>query len=976
MIFNNFIAFIEQKQWRLRTASEKYRIFDKRLFRIQTMLSSQTLEKLSKKELIAIIEQLQQRVQAEEVIDALEQTNAALQDLFDNSNDLIFVCSIEGDFLFFNKTCKEKLRYGNEQLRSINIKALLHPQYKADTYQKITQIMAGEQVESVSTALLNSQGETIHLSGRISCRFDEQGRPLALRCIMYDTTERVRIEGELSSQSARLKAVFESGSHIMWTVNRQRHFTSFNQNYIKTLQIQYGITPRLNEDLADLKEALRKEGMDGLWQKHMKAAFEGKVQHFEIQVSDINGNPLWRDVFLNPIPDAEGNIKEVSAIAHDITENKKAEIALKASEQKFRSIFESFQDVYYQSDLKGNILMISPSIQEMGGYRPEEMLGKNVTEFYVHRRKAEIENALMLSKELLKVGKVKNFEIGLRHKSGRIIESISNVRLEYDEQGQPLRISGVIRDITELKRASTEALKAKELAEKLLKVKEGFLANMSHEIRTPMNGIIGMIELLTHTPLNPKQKDYVNTLRRSSATLMDILNDILDLSKVEAGKMQLHLQPIALTYTLDKIYHLFLPQASNKGNMLSYEIAPDVPEVVLADETRLIQVISNLTSNAIKFTEKGRVHIRLSLQEWRKDGKALLHIAVEDSGIGIARKDLKRLFNHFSQLDHSRTKTFSGTGLGLAISKQLAKRMGGSIGVDSVLGQGSSFWFSFEAAASTAPAQNLPSQEQAFSGKKFFGKKVPYILIIDDNAINRKVAQEILQMAGAKTALAGSAREGIAQIQAQTFDLVLMDIQMPEMDGIEATRLLKTMGLAKLPPIVAMTAYSMQDDQARLLEEGLDGYIAKPLRAQALLELVAAFGQKKKAAPKETKAVAKNKKKADCLDFGVLAELAKYGGKALIEESLGEFEVEAALQIQDCEVAYQAQDFAQMQQILHTLKGNAGTLGLPQVASAASRLEQRLKAQKPLAPAMLKALRKAFEDFRKHYVKALADFFG
>ena len=937
------------------------------------MLQVQNLEKLSKKELIAIIDQLQQRVQAEEMIDALEQTNAALQDLFDNSNDLIFVCSIEGNFLFFNKTCKDKLRYNNEQLRAINIKELLHPQYKADTYQQITRIMAGEQIESISTALLNSQGETIYLSGRISCRFDAQGQPLALRCIMYDTTERVRIEGELSSQSARLQAVFESGSHIMWTVNRQRHFTSFNQNYIKTLQIQYGITPRLNEDLADLKEALRKEGMDGLWQKHMQAAFAGEVQHFEIQVSDINGNPLWRDVFLNPIPDVEGHIREVSAIAHDITENKKAEMALKASERKFRSIFESFQDVYYQSDLKGNILMISPSIQEMGGYSPEEMLGKNVSDFYVNRRKAEIENALMLSKELLKVGKVKNFEIGLRHKSGRIIESISNVRLEYDEQGQPLRISGVIRDITELKKASKEALKAKKLAEKLLKVKESFLANMSHEIRTPMNGIIGMIELLTHTRLNPKQKDYVNTLRRSSATLMDILNDILDLSKIEAGKMQLHLQPIALEYTLDKIYHLFLPQASNKGNTLSYEIAPEVPEVILADETRLMQVISNLTSNAIKFTEKGKVHIRVVLQEWREE-KTVLRINVEDSGIGIAHKDLKRLFNHFSQLDHSRSKNFSGTGLGLAISKQLAKRMGGSIGVESVLGEGSTFWFSFEAAPGSTPAQNLPSQEEAFSGKKFFGKKAPHVLIIDDNAINRKVAQEILLIAGAKTTLASSAREGIAQVQSQSFDLVLMDIQMPEMDGIEATRLLKAMDTT-LPPIIAMTAYSMQDDQTRLLEEGLDGYIAKPLRAQALLDTVAAFTNTKKQASFVN--IKKNTTSAQkTLNMDILSELAKYGGKALIEESLEDFAAEAFIQIQACQEAYQAKDFVQMQQTLHTLKGNAGTLGVPQVALAASRLEQQLKAQKPVKPTQLKALRKAFEDFRGHYAQALEEFFG
>jgi PAS domain S-box-containing protein len=320
-------------------------------------------------------------------------------------------------------------------------------------------------------------------------------------------------------------------------------------------------------------------------------------------------------VYLNPILSKDGSIEEVSAIAHDITEKKQSEIALIESERKFRDIFESFQDIYYRSDLKGHIIMISPSAYEMSGYQPSEIIGRRITEFYPMREKSQ-----KVFRELLRNGMVKNFEVPFRTKEGAELQFILNIRIIYGDGGQPVAIEGVARDITELKKSAEELLKAKEVAEKSLKVKERFLANMSHEIRTPMNGIIGMIDLISDTPLLPKQKEYVNTIKKSSETLLHILNDILDLSKIEAGKMELHKAPMSLEVAIEKLYALFSQQAGAKRNQLLYHIEPEVPEFIIADETRLLQILSNLTANAIKFTENGlRVHPRV---DGRKPGQA------------------------------------------------------------------------------------------------------------------------------------------------------------------------------------------------------------------------------------------------------------------------------------------------------------------------------------------------------------------
>lgn len=754
--------------------------------------------------------------------------------------------------------------------------------------------------------------------------------------------ERKQTEMQLRSQTARLQAIFESGSHIMWTVNRKRHFTSFNRNYIKTLQEQYGITPRLNEYPHELKRLMQQEKIDGFWKERFKRAFDGQALHFEMIVKDLNGNIRWREIYMNPIPNEDGEVDEVSVIAHDITEKKLSEIALKESEEKFRTIFESFQDIYYRSDLKGRIQMISPSIRELGGYEPQELIGRAVTDFFTpqdHSRRP----AFRAMRELLRKGRLKNIEINLRRKDGIEVASISNIRLLRDSQGRAYGIEGVVRDITELKRASEEVMRAKELAEHSLRVKENFLANMSHEIRTPMNGIIGMIDLLDSTNLSPEQRDYVNILKESSETLLNILNDILDLSKIEAGKMQLRLRACSVRSIVEKVHHLFLPRAHKRGNQLRFRIDDSVPEYVLTDETRLVQILSNLVSNAIKFTEQGSIDILVRRINPQKK-YITLYFEVKDTGIGISTDDQRKLFHTFSQLDTSTKKAYSGTGLGLAIAKQLVELMGGRIGVESQPGQGSRFYFTVRVKPHKAHTEKPSYTLEKSHMFECLRRHRPRILVVDDNAINRKVAAEILQRAACRVDLAADAHSALQLVEEHSYELILMDIQMPEIDGIEAMQMMRTK-YTQLPPIVAMTAYAMPEDHQRFIQLGMDDYIAKPLRAQQLLQKVVALvcQPNDKANPQPIIQRNDNPTQAPIVDEQLLQQLIQYSSLAVVQESLQEFISESQQLLLECQQKLQQKDMEAARRILHTLKGSSGTLGAARFCQVASHLEAQLR---------------------------------
>ena len=1049
------------------------------------MSAVQSNEELQKQ--VAVLKKRLEQASQNKAIDQL-------QDLMDNTSEIIVLLSLDGRFLFINKAWKEAMGYNIEDLSRLHVRDIIHPQFIDATLDVFQKIRNGEKVGEFETVLRNREGKRVYLMGTVNCRYDQE-KATAFRCMFRDITLRKRAEKsqnlyysiaqhslnysdlsdflnhvhidlqkniyannffvalydhnksylffpyyvddyfqsnmrftkrklgnglteyaivqnkpillykedieklanersivlygqvpavmlcvplkvgdkttgiigvksysdknkfsykdlellefisgqvaivlarkqaeqDMKNQTARLNAIFDSSSHMIWTVNKKFLLSSFNKNYSNLIETKLGMPPQMNISTQKLGWKLISPEDRPILQSKYNAAFKGKLQNFEMHWGNIDGGDEWYEFYLNPILSADGGyIEEVSGIARNITEKKNALIALQQSEEKFRNIVESFLDIYYRTDLSGKITMISPSVLLHTGYSEHEIVGNKVDTFF--------ENATDSSKSikgLLKMGSLTNYEVKVRRKNGELRDFMLNIRLVRNHEGLPFEVEGVARDITELKKAAADLFIAKEEAEHSLLVKERFLANMSHEIRTPMNGVIGMIDLLIDTHLNQEQKDYVTTIKKSSETLLNILNDILDLSKIEAGKMELHKTSIDLKELLNSLISLFKQRAFEKNNTLCFDVAEDVPTYLIADQTRLLQIFSNLTSNALKFTENGEVKIKITkLSEFER--KCMLKVEVIDSGIGISADNQKLLFGAFQQIDNSTKKSFGGTGLGLAISRELCRLMNGDMGVISEEKKGSIFWFTFEEMATDI----APENDSLLLGNKpisqFFTTIHPKVLLVDDNQINRKVASEIMIKSGCVVTQVDSGKRAIEAFgNDNTFDVILMDIQMPEMDGIETTKIMREKYGETLPKIVAMTAYSMQQDKEKFLSKGMDDYISKPIRAYILLnkiqEIVLAHRNSSNIIHVQEAVDTIDETNDNRFDFEVINSLKEMVGEEMLQTVFQQFAEEAEEQLKNTKEAFLHNDVVTIQKELHTLKGNSGTIGLMKI---------------------------------------------
>ena len=537
---------------------------------------------------------------------------------------------------------------------------------------------------------------------------------------------------------------------------------------------------------------------------------------FPVQVT---GTPRWQD----------GKFFGSIVAVTDLTERKRFEDELKKREAENRLLLDSIPDSIFLLDKEGNFLDYrTPNSSIL--YAPAELfMGKNIHSIMPQDLVELTMNNLEMARQS---GKMQVFEYQLPA-NGEIKHF--EARINLCEGGDFLAL---VRDVTERKRSDEMLWKAKEEAEAAAKAKSEFLANMSHEIRTPLNAVIGLTGLLLDTDLTPEQRNYLEIVRNSSDSLLSVINDILDFSKIDGGMMELEHSPFDLRRCIESTMDLMVTRVAEKGLVLKVVLDDQLPTMLVGDASRLRQVLANLLSNAVKFTDKGFVEVSVR-------GNAIpegfeLRFDVLDTGIGMPQDKLDRLFMPFSQIDSSITRRYGGTGLGLAISKRLVGMMGGRIWAKSNPGVGSTFTFTIKVKLPCMqPVQHevkdlKPDIKPPIEGH--FQQALPLsILLAEDNAVNQMVLLQMLRKIGYQADLASNGFDVLAALDRQAYDVVLMDIQMPDMDGFEATRrILARFPKMKRPRIIALTAHALNGDRERCLEAGMDGYLSKPVKIEDL----------------------------------------------------------------------------------------------------------------------------------------------
>jgi len=531
----------------------------------------------------------------------------------------------------------------------------------------------------------------------------------------------------------------------------------------------------------------------------------------------------------------------------DLSERKRIEERLRKSEQRLRALVDSLDDVVVEMDEHGTFLdvwarsddLLPRPKAEMIGQNIETILGDAITQSYLDKLRAAFET-----------GRSQEFEYSFkRSKDPEGTLHWVMVRFHPIRSGDavPKTACLVVSEITARKQAEEDWRRAKEEAESANVAKSEFLANMSHEIRTPMNGILGALELVLDTPLNADQREFLGMAKSSAASLLGILSDILDLSKVEARKLDLNPEEFRLREMMNDTVRLLMSRARENGLELTCHVEDAVPDVLVGDDMRLRQVLLNLVGNALKFTEQGEVEVRVALES-RSKGNVELHFVVRDTGIGIAPEKQKLIFEAFAQADGSMTRRFGGTGLGLTISSRLVELMGGHMWLESAPREGSRFHFTAVLAMPSSKVVHIRRMRLAAtaSGRHNNDLRRLQILLAEDNPINQKVAVRILQKHGHHVEVASSGREALSALERSSFDLVLMDVQMPDLNGLEATAAIRAneSSTGEHLPIIALTAGVMEGDREKCLAAGMDDFMAKPFQTDVLMNILQAHAPK------------------------------------------------------------------------------------------------------------------------------------
>ncbi|MCD4751795.1 MAG: PAS domain S-box protein [Anaerolineaceae bacterium] len=758
---------------------------------------------------ISILEQAQ-------VTRQLQESEERFRDITYSMADWIWEVDTEGHYTYCSENAEDNLGYTPEEMLGKTPFDYLAPddgERVAEIFGKI--FINKEQIKDLKNWNIRKDGQRVCFLTNGIPKLDENGELIGYRGIDRDITDKILAEETLRKSEALYRTIFNgvNDAILIYTMSTQVvdvndracEMFGWTRSEFLTKNVRDIVPPEYRALIPDIQ-------------------IEANIMNEAIESIDIKANGERFPVSFTERLVTIGNQKRILVVVRDITEQKENESALIEAKEQAERLYRLVPSAIFTIDTDGIVTTMNRTALEIIGMEQDEIIGKPCTTFALSPC---LEKCGLYATDISKP--ITNNECTIRTKQGEIRTIIKNADLIHDADGKIIGGIESFEDITERKQARIELVKAKDTAEAATRAKAEFLANMSHEIRTPLNAIYGMTSLLLDTPLNTEQQDFVNTIHGGSDTLLAVINDILDFSKLEAGKVELEQQAFYVRDCVETAMDLLTEKASNKMLDMAYLIEPATPPVIIGDVTHVRQILVNLLSNAIKFTESGEVVVRVSTK-LIKDDRYQVQFSVRDTGIGIPADKLNRLFKSFSQVDSSTTRKYGGTGLGLAISSKLAQAMGGRMWVESVAGKGSTFHFTILADVDP-DAKPLTSQsvQPQLEGKR--------VLIVDDNATNRLILTKQTESWGMKPQAVSSGKEALSLLkEGHVFDIGILDMQMPEMDGFTLAEEIETIYHENNLPIIILS--SMGRTKPRAGDKNISAFLNKPIKTSSLFNVL------------------------------------------------------------------------------------------------------------------------------------------
>jgi len=919
----------------------------------------------------------------------LEQSKKNLKQLFDKIGDFLFIIGTDGKILQCNTFMIRRLRYKKDEIRKLYIYDLYPDNHKNEILDIFNQMRNGK-ISSTSIPMVTNRNKEIPVETCASAGqwYDDE----VMFCIARDMTERNKLEDSWRKYAF----IANSSREFMTLIDKQYRYEAVNESYCQA--------HKLSRDKIighDVSEIWGSDTYKHIIKNHLDECFSGNEVHYEAWFQFQNQERRYYSVRYYCYRDEHEDPTHVAVVSRDITAQQLALEALERSENRYRLLVEEMDDLVMKIDMNGQILFVNHAVEKLFGKTPNQYIGQNAFEYLEPKdRESAKSNVAKWINEKQKHVVVEN---QMRIHDNRIKYFLWNINFHCDKDDDIPTLHCIARDVTDLKKAgkilqtahddleqrvevrtselkkaneqlikeieerkqAEKALvdsenklkKAKEEAEHANSSKSIFLANMSHEIRTPISGIIGASEMLLLSSLTNDQKDTIGMIKNSAASLLTIINDILDLSKIEAQKLEIHREDFDLYESLKNHLKPFSVEVHQKGLEMTLNILPDVPQYLRGDPHRLGQVLRNIVGNALKFTDHGQILITVK-NVYNHTYPVHILFTVSDTGQGIPENMIPELFKTYSQVDTSPEKQRKGTGLGLSISKKIVELMGGKIWAESKPGEGSTFYFTvvFDKARGKIP-QKPPGIQYEIDRQQMAPLR---ILLAEDNKLNQKFVSCLLNQSGHQVFCVDDGSEVVEAMEQMMFDLILMDVQMPELDGVSATRMIRSSQNSKINsdiPIIALTAYAMKGDRERFINAGMDDYITKPVNFNELKWIMTRVLNTRRKSFSES--VPSNKQANLLPSLDRQTGLHRVKGKTeLLHELYQMYISDLPELIQKMNNAVDTSDFEVLSNTAHRLKSTSGTIGAVQLQHLSHQIEiasrnQNLKKVNQLFPELI-----------------------